>query len=109
MFGLANAGVAFSAFELPPGSYVSLLVGKSVASSPQFAEMLGFPLPNGMQKKTSFGWGACGVRVYRRPLRCRRPYDPIIQGAAKMGAMLSFSAAIIAVPLGKILRIRKVP
>jgi Na+:H+ antiporter, NhaA family len=34
--------------------------------------------------------------------------DSMIQGAAKMGAILSFSAAIIAFPLAKILGIKKV-
>jgi NhaA family Na+:H+ antiporter len=33
--------------------------------------------------------------------------DPVVQGAAKMGAMLSIVAIFIALPLGKILNVGK--
>jgi NhaA family Na+:H+ antiporter len=35
--------------------------------------------------------------------------EPVIQGAAKMGAMLSIAAAPIALVLSRILKIRKLP
>ncbi len=34
--------------------------------------------------------------------------DPVVRGAAKMGAMLSFSAALMAVLLARALGIRKI-
>lgn len=114
MFGLANAGVAFSAFGTPTWLVlVSLLAGKSVGvfTLSSIAEMLGFPLPTGMRKKDLLVAGVVAGFGFTVALFVAGEAftDPVIQGAAKMGAMLSFSAAIIAVPLGKVLRIRKVP
>jgi len=114
MFGLANAGVAFSAFGTATWLVlVSLLAGKSIGvfTLGSNAERLGFPLPNGMRKKDLLMAGViAGIGFTVALFVAGEAFtDPVIQGAAKMGAMLSFGAAIIAVPLGKILRIRKVP
>ena len=114
MFGLANAGVAFSAFGTATWLVlVSLLAGKSVGvfTLGSIAERLGFPLPSGMRKKDLLMAGViAGIGFTVALFVAGEAFtDPVIQGAAKMGAMLSFGAAIIAVPLGKILRIRKVP
>lgn len=114
MFGLANAGVAFSAFGTATWLVlVSLLVGKSVGvfTLGHIAEMLGFPLPTGMRKKDLLVSGViAGIGFTVALFVAGEAFtDPVIQGAAKMGAMLSFGAALIAAPLGKTLRIRKVP
>ena len=114
MFGLANAGVAFSAFGTATWLVlVSLLAGKSVGvfTFGNIAKMLGFPLPTGMSGKDLLMAGViAGIGFTVALFVAGEAFtDPVIQGAAKMGAMLSFVAAIIAVPLGKILRIRKVP
>ena len=114
MFGLANAGVAFSAFGTATWLVlVSLLAGKSVGvfTLGAIAEGLGFPLPNGMRKKDLLMAGViAGIGFTVALFVAGEAFtDPVIQGAAKMGAMLSFGAAIIAVLLGKILKIRKLP
>lgn len=113
MFGLANAGVAFSAFGTATWLVlVSLLAGKSVGvfTFGSIAERLGFPLPNSMRKKDLLMAGVIAGFGFTVALFVAGEAftDPVIQGAAKMGAMLSFGAAIIAVPLGKMLGIRKV-
>jgi len=114
MFGLANAGVAFSAFGAATWLVlVSLLAGKSlgVFTFGSIAEILGFPLPVGMRKKDLLLAGVIAGFGFTVALFVAGEAftDPVIQGAAKMGAMLSFSAAIIAFPLAKILGIRKAP
>lgn len=114
LFGIANAGVAFT--EFGPASWivlVSLLAGKSVGvfTFGSIAKMLGFPLPTGMTWKDLLVAGVIAGFGFTVALFVAGEAftDPAIQGAAKMGAMLSFSAALIAVPLGKILKIGKVP
>ena len=114
MFGFANAGVAFSAFDTATWLVlVSLLAGKSlgVFTLGFIAEMLGFPLPDGMQKKDLLLAGVIAGFGFTVALFVAGEAftDPVIQGAAKMGAMLSFGAAIIAFPLARVLGIRKVP
>jgi len=112
MFGLANAGVAFSAFGTPTWLVlVSLLAGKSagIFTFGALAEMLGFALPTGMEKKDLVVSGVISGFGFTVALFIAGEAftEPTVQGAAKMGAMLSFSAAFIALPLGRILRIRK--
>ena len=114
MFGLANAGVAFSAFGTATWLVLaSLLAGKGlgVFAFGYLAEMLGFQLPKGMLKKDLLMAGLiAGIGFTVALFVAGEAFtDPEIQGAAKMGAMLSFAAAIIAVPLGKFLGIRKRP
>ncbi len=113
MFGLANAGVAFSAFGTATWLVlVALLAGKSVGvfTFGFIAEKLGFPLPEGMRKNDLLMAGLiAGIGFTVALFVAGEAFtDPEIQGAAKMGAMLSFGAAIIAKPLGKILGIGKV-
>jgi len=114
MFGLANAGVAFSAFGTATWLVLaSLLAGKGlgVFAFGYLAEKLGFQLPKGMLKKDLLMAGLiAGIGFTVALFVAGEAFtDPEIQGAAKMGAMLSFAAAIIAVPLGKFLGIRKRP
>jgi Na+:H+ antiporter, NhaA family len=113
MFGLANAGVEFSA----AGSatwlvLVSLVAGKAVGifSFGTIAAMMGFPLPSGMERKDLFIAGfIAGIGFTVALFIAGESFtDPVIQGAAKMGAMLSFGAAFLALLLGKLLNVRKV-
>jgi Na+:H+ antiporter, NhaA family len=114
MFGLANAGVEFSSFG--PATWlvlVSLLAGKSIGvfTLGAIAKMLGFPLPEGMGNKDLLVAGVIAGFGFTVALFVAGEAftDPAIRGAAKMGAMLSFSAALIAIPFARALRIRKVP
>jgi Na+:H+ antiporter, NhaA family len=112
MFGLANAGVAFAAFGAATWLVLlSLLAGKSVGVFifGFIAEKLGYPLPKGMGNNDLLMAGLiAGIGFTVALFVAGEAFtDPVIQGAAKMGAMLSFGAALIAVPLGKILKVRK--
>jgi len=113
LFGFANAGVGFS--QVGTATWLvllSLLAGKTagIFAFGSIAVRLGFPMPQGMQKKellivgiiSGFGFTVAlfvaGVAFI----------DPIHQGAAKMGAMLSCAAGLIAVMIAKLLKIRKI-
>jgi len=112
MFGLANAGVEFSRIGTATWLVVAaLLVGKSagIVALGSFAEMLGFPLPDGMRKKELFVAGIIAGFGFTVALFVAGEafVDPLHQGAAKMGAMLSCSAAVIALIAGRLLRIKR--
>ncbi|MFX0558788.1 Na+/H+ antiporter NhaA [Tepidibacillus infernus] len=112
MFGLSNAGVEFSEIGTTTWLvFVGLLVGKTVGIFilGSIAKMLGFPLPTGMGMKELFLAGvvaAMGLTVALFVAGAAFT-DPVIQGAAKMGALFSASAAIFAFILGKLLGIKK--
>jgi len=113
MFGLANAGVEFSEMGVPTWLvFIGLLVGKTVGifGLGYLATKIGFPLPSGMGKKELFLAGivaALGLTVALFVAGAAFT-DLAIQGAAKMGALFSGFVAIIAIVLGKTLRIKKV-
>ena len=113
MFGLANAGVELSAVGAVTWLVlVSLLAGKGIGifSLGALAELLGFPLPAGMSKKDLLVAGLiAGIGFTVALFVSGEAFtDPVIQGAAKMGAMLSFGAVFIALLLGKILNVGRV-
>ena len=113
LFGLANAGVELSAVGAATWLVlVSLLAGKSIGilSLGALAEALGFPLPTGMSKKDLLLAGIiAGIGFTVALFVAGEAFsDPVIQGAAKMGAMLSIGAVFIALPLGKILNVGRV-
>jgi NhaA family Na+:H+ antiporter len=113
MFGLANAGVELSAVGAATWLVlVSLLAGKCIGifSLGALAELLGFPLPTGMSKKDLLVTGViAGIGFTVALFVAGEAFtDPLIQGAAKMGAMLSIGAVFIALPLGKIMTVGKV-
>jgi len=112
MFGLANAGVVFS--SIGPVTWLvfsSLLIGKSsgVFVMAYVAEKLGFPLPEGMGKKDLLLAGVIAGFGFTVALFVAGEAftDPVVQGAAKMGALLSFLVAFIAIALGRLLKIEK--
>jgi len=92
--------------------FVSLLLGKSVGvfAMGYLGAKLGFALPNGMNYKELLVAGIiAGIGFTVALFVAGEAFtDPVIQGAAKMGAMLSILAALIAVILARILNIRKV-
>ncbi|TCS83524.1 Na+/H+ antiporter NhaA [Tepidibacillus fermentans] len=112
-FGLANAGVEFS--EIATATwlvFIALLVGKTLGifTLGLIANLIGFPLPNGMGKKELFLAGvvaAMGLTVALFVAGAAFT-DLKIQGAAKMGALFSASTALIAFIVGKMLRVKKI-
>lgn len=113
MFGLANAGVAFSQVDTATWLVLAaLLVGKTagIFSLGYLAYKLGFPLPQGMQKKELVVVGIIAGFGFTVALFVAGEafINPAHQGAAKMGAMLSCSSALIAVIAAKLLKIRRV-
>jgi NhaA family Na+:H+ antiporter len=113
MFGLANAGVEFSRIGTATWLVVAaLLAGKTVGifSLGVLAEKLGFPLPRNVGKKELIVVGIIGGFGFTVALFVAGEAftDPTLQGAAKMGAMLSCLAALVAVIAGRLLKIRKI-
>ncbi len=113
MFGLANAGVAFSEFGTATLLVlVSLVCGKTLGifAFGSLGRMLGFPLPSGMGTRELLVAGViAGIGFTVALFVAGEAFtDPAVQGAAKMGAMLSIAAAVIAWLLAKALGIRRV-
>ena len=112
MFGLANSGVYFSSAGTATWLVlVSLLLGKSggILLLGSVARKFGFALPAGMRGKDLLVVGAIAGFGFTVALFIAGEafLDPAVQGAAKMGAILSSSAALIAFVLGRLLQIRK--
>jgi NhaA family Na+:H+ antiporter len=112
MFGLGNAGVTFA--QVGTATWLvllSLIAGKTagIFAFGSTAVMLGFPMPQGMQKKELLVVGIIAGFGFTVALFVAGVafIDPLHQGAAKMGAMLSCLAALIAVIAAKVLKIKK--
>lgn len=113
MFGLANSGVAFS--SLGPATWLvffSLLIGKTsgIFLLGYMSEKIGFSLPEGMRKKDLLVSGIIAGLGFTVALFVAGEAftDPVVQSAARMGAMLSFAVAFIAFVLGRLLKIEKI-
>lgn len=113
IFALTNAGVQFS--EIGSVTWIiffSLLLGKmfGITLFSWFGEKAGFPLPEGMTYKDIIVVGAiAGIGLTVALFIAGVAFtDPSIQGAAKMGALLSIFIALIAYILAKIFRIKKI-
>jgi len=111
MFGLANAGVGFS--EIGQATWLvlaPLIVGKpgGIFMFSFIGEKLGFPLPNGMGYRELLIAGViAGIGFTVALFVAGEAFtDPAIQGAAKMGAMLSIAAFPAAIILARLLGIR---
>lgn len=114
-FGLLNAGVVFSAFGDPTWMVLGGLVfGKPVGiflMGMLAARVFGFGLPAGMAAKDLWVLGsvaAIGFTVALFVATVAFPMGPV-QEAAKMGAVLSFGAAVLAILMGRLLRITRRP
>jgi len=113
MFGLANAGVQFTAMGTVTWLvFIALLSGKTagIFFMGCLGKRLGFPLPEGMGYRELAVVGMiAGIGFTVSLFVAGEAFtDPLIQGAAKMGAILSILAAFIAVLWGKALHISKV-
>lgn len=112
MFGLANAGVQFSEFGTATWLVIaSLLIGKTVGifSLGFLGKKLGFSLPAGMGYRELLIAGViAGIGFTVALFVAGEAFtDPGSQGAAKMGAMLSFVAFPAAFMLARLLGVRK--
>lgn len=113
LFGLANAGVEFSA--VGPATWLvlaGLVIGKPlgiflfgwIAAKP-----MGLGLPRGMRMADLFVLGcvaAIGFTVSLFVAGVAFEYGPV-QYAARMGALLSFGAAAIAILAGRLLKVER--
>ncbi|MEK7747995.1 MAG: Na+/H+ antiporter NhaA [Nitrospirota bacterium] len=110
-FGLANAGVSFSA--MGPATWavlLSLIIGKTagIFIFSFVAIRLGFPLPSGMTLRTLFVasmTAAMGMTVALFVAGVAFT-DPALQGAAKMGALFSAGIAPIVLIVAKQMRVK---
>jgi NhaA family Na+:H+ antiporter len=113
LFGLANAGVVMS--SLGTGTWLvlgGLLIGKPVGItlSTLIAEkVLNLEKPSGMDYRHVFTLGmvaGVGFTVALFVSVAAFPKPGIVQDSVKMGALLSFAAAPLAIMIGRLLRIR---
>lgn len=114
MFGLSNAGVQFSSMgTVTVLVLASLLIGKTagIFSFGFLATKLGFGLPHGMKLRDLLTAGIIAGTGFTVALFVAGEAftDPIIRGAAKMGAMLSLIAAICGLGVGKVIGVIKKP
>ncbi len=112
-FGLFNAGVQFSSIGTATWLVLGgLLLGKPLgifAMGWLGARVFGFGLPEGMKTSDLFVLGCVASIGFTVALFVASVAFPAggIQDAAKMGALLSFSAALISLLAGWILRVEK--
>ncbi|MEM8822148.1 MAG: Na+/H+ antiporter NhaA [Pseudomonadota bacterium] len=113
LFGLMNAGVAFSTISAPTWLVLAgLIVGKPLGVllfGYLGAHILRFGLPEGMRTVDLFVIGCVAAIGFTVSLFVASvAFDPgPIQDAAKMGALFSFGAAILAIIAGKVARVEK--
>lgn len=114
-FAFANAGVAFASLNMVTAIVLtSLLVGKTIGVTlfSMIADRLGSPLPTGMSLRHLIVAGVTaglGLTVALFVAGEAFPGNSPFQGPAKMGAVFSASAAIIALALGRLWRLRSTP
>lgn len=110
MFGLANAGVELAQVGVTTWLVLaSLVIGKTVGifGLGALAIRLGFPLPEGMRKRDLLLAGVIAGFGFTVALFVAGEAftDPVLKGAAKMGAILSCSVALVALIAGRILKV----
>ena len=110
-FAFANAGVAFASItQVTFIVLISLIVGKTVGITlfSWVGARLGFPLPEGMGTKHLLVAAiVAGLGLTVALFVAGKAYDdPAFQDPAKMGAVLSAGAAIIALVVGRMLRVK---
>ena len=112
MFGLANAGVEFAAIGVPTWLvFASLAIGKTggIFSMGLLGKKLGYPLPALVGKKELLLVGLIGGLGLTVALFVAGEAftDPLIQGAAKMGALFSGGCGLLAIIAGRLMRVRR--
>lgn len=114
MFSLANAGVQFSSLGTVTWLVLAaLVIGKTIGifSFGWLATKLGFALPHGMKRRDLLTAGVIAGTGFTVALFVAGEAftDPVIRGAAKMGAMFSLVAAFGGILLGRIVGVAKRP
>lgn len=113
-FGLLNAGVEFSAISEPTWLVLlGLVIGKPVGIflfGWLAVRLLRLGLPDGMGMRELFVVGCVAAIGFTVALFVATVAFPAgaVQDAAKMGALFSFGAAVIALAAGRLMRIEKV-
>lgn len=112
VFGLSNAGVEFSSMGAVTWIVLTaLIVGKTIGifGFGLLASRFGFPLPQGMNQRDLLVAGLIAGTGFTVALFVAGEAftDPVLRGAAKMGAMLSLIAAVCAVAFGRFVITRK--
>ena len=110
-FAFANAGVAFASItQVTFIVLISLIAGKTVGITlfSWVGARLGFPLPEGMgSKHLLVAAMIAGLGLTVALFVAGKAYDdPAFQDPAKMGAVLSAGAAIVAFIFGRLLRVK---
>lgn len=113
MFGLANAGVEFSsAGTVSWLVLIALIAGKTIGvfGCGCLSEKLGFGLPRGMRRSDLLVAGLIAGTGFTVALFVAGEAfsDPVVKGAAKMGAMLSILASAFGMVLGRLVGVRKI-
>lgn len=112
LFGLTNAGVSFSGIsDLTWIIFIALVVGKTLGISlfTYIATLMTFKLPDGMHARDVVVAGIIGGMGLTVALFVSNEafVDLGLQGAAKMGALFTAAAGVIAIVVGKIVRVEK--
>jgi NhaA family Na+:H+ antiporter len=112
MFGLANAGVPLTAVGDATWLVLAALVagkGVGVFACGLLGERLGFPLPRGVGRRELLVAGlVAGIGFTVALFVAGEAFiDPVLQGAAKMGAMLSCLAGLLAAGAARLLGVRR--
>ncbi len=111
-FGLTNAGVEFAAISnLTWIIFISIVLGKTMGISlmSYAALLMGFKLPEGMNKRDVLMAGLIGGMGLTVALFVAGAafVDPVLQGAAKMGALFTASVFLLGFVVAKLLGIRR--
>lgn len=114
MFSLSNAGVQFSSMgTVTTIVLASLLIGKTagIFSFGLLAARMGFGLPHGMKPRDLLTAALIAGTGFTVALFVAGEAftDPVIRGAAKMGALFSLIAALLGLLLGKAVGVTKKP
>lgn len=113
MFGLANAGVQFTAIgDATWLVLAALVIGKTggIFAMGWIGHKLGYPLPTRVKKKELVLVGLiAGIGLTVALFVAGEAFaEPVTQGAAKMGALFSAGSGLAAIVLGKLWKIRRI-
>lgn len=113
MFGLANAGVQFTSIGDATWLVLgALVIGKTggVFIMGWIGHRLGYSLPNKVRNKELALVGLiAGIGLTVALFVAGEAFpDPVTQGAAKMGALLSVTCAIVAIIAGRLLKLKRI-
>ena len=113
MFGLANSGVQLTSIGNATWLVLaSLVVGKTggIFLMGWIGQRMGYPLPSKVGTKELALVGLiAGVGLTVALFVAGEAFtDPVIQGAAKMGALLSGGCAIFAIIAGRLMKVRRI-